>query len=75
MLAAIFVVSLLHYHTPTTYLYLHPLLQRAYYIPLLLMALWYGWRGGVLAALVAAVLYIPFIQKAWHSHPEYQAAL
>ncbi len=75
VLAAIFVISLLHYHTPTTHLYLHPILQRAYYVPLLLMALWYGWRGGVLAALVAAVLYIPFIQKAWHSHPEYQAAL
>jgi signal transduction histidine kinase len=37
------------------------------------MAIWYGWRGGVLAAAVAAVLYIPHIRMAWGSNPEYSA--
>lgn len=73
LFAIIFGISLLHYQTPTSHLWLHPLLQRAYYVPLLLMALWYGWRGGILAALVAAILYIPHIEMAWRMRPEYHA--
>jgi two-component system, NtrC family, sensor histidine kinase HydH len=73
LLAAIFLISLLHYRTPTTHIWAHPLLQRLYYVPLLLMAIWYGWRGGVLASAVAAVLYIPHIRMSWGGNPEYSA--
>ena len=73
LLAGIFVISVLHYSTPTKHIWLHPFFQRLYYVPLLLMAIWYGWRGGVLAAAVAAVLYIPHIQMSWGSNPEYSA--
>lgn len=66
------VISVLHYHTPTTYLWAHPLLQRAYYIPIVLMALWFGWRGGVGAAAMVAVSYWPHIAMAWRPHPEYR---
>ncbi len=74
LFAAIFLVSLLHYQTPTTHIWLHPLLQRAYYVPLLIMALWYGWRGGLVAAAFAAILYIPHIEMSWRMNPEYSAA-
>jgi two-component system sensor histidine kinase HydH len=74
LFAIIFAISLLHYQTPTSHVWLHPLLQRAYYIPLLLMAIWYGWRGGILAAVVTGILYIPHIQMAWRMNPEYHAA-
>jgi two-component system, NtrC family, sensor histidine kinase HydH len=74
LFAIIFVISLLHYQTPTSHLWVHTLLERAYYVPLLLMALWYGWRGGILAALVTGLLYIPHIEMAWRMHPEYNAA-
>ena len=73
LLAAIFLISLLHYETPTTHIWAHPILQRLYYIPLLLMAIWYGWRGGVLASAVAGVLYIPHIRMSWGANPEYSA--
>src|SRR6266496_5168608 len=73
LLGAIAVISIIHYQTPTHHVWLHPLLQRAYYVPLLLMALWYGWRGGVLASAVASLLYIPHIEMAWRMHPEYNA--
>lgn len=66
LIAAIVGVSLLHYHTPTTHIWLHPILQRAYYIPLLLMALWFGWRGGVIAAVLAGLLYIPVREPLVH---------
>ncbi len=73
LFAAIFVVSLLHYATPVTHIWLHPLLQRAYYVPLLIMALWYGWRGGLIAAAIAALLYIPHIEMSWRMNPQYSA--
>ncbi len=73
LVCAIAAVSLLHYLTPTSHVWLHPLLQRAYYIPILLMALWFGWRGGLLAALIASALYIPYIVMAWGSNPEYSS--
>jgi len=38
------------------------------------MAIWYGWRGGVLAAVVTGILYIPHIQMAWRMNHEYYAA-
>jgi signal transduction histidine kinase len=71
---AIGIVSLLHYGTPITHYWIHPLLQRAYYIPVLLMALWFGWRGGIAAAALAALSYIPHIGMAWQARPEYRAA-
>ncbi|HLI63642.1 MAG TPA: ATP-binding protein, partial [Terriglobales bacterium] len=49
------------------------LLQRAYYIPILLMAFWFGWRGGIAAAAIAGILYIPHIMMEWQSNPEYRA--
>ncbi len=70
----IVLISLLHYFTPTSHIWLHPLLERAYYVPILLMALWFGWRGGLAAAAMVSVLYIPFIVMVWRSNPEYSSA-
>jgi two-component system sensor histidine kinase HydH len=72
--AAIVVVSLLHYFTSTGHFWLHEFFQRAYYVPVILSALWYGWRGGILAATLSGVLYAPHILMSWQSHPEYSAA-
>jgi two-component system, NtrC family, sensor histidine kinase HydH len=74
LVVAIGVISLLHYNTPTSHYWVHPLLQRAYYLPVLLMALWFGWRGGIAAAALAALSYIPHVAMAWQSEPEYRAA-
>jgi len=74
LVVAIGVVSLLHYNTPTSHYLAHPLLQRAYYLPVLLMALWFGWRGGIVAATLAALSYIPHVAMAWQSEPQYRAA-
>jgi signal transduction histidine kinase len=74
LVAAIATVALLHYSTPITYIWAHPLLERAYYIPILLAALWFGWRGGLAAATLAGVSYIPHIIMAWKFDPEYRDA-
>lgn len=71
--AAIIGISLLHYLTPTHHFWLHELFQRGYYIPILLAALWFGWRGGVLSAAFAGLLYAPHIILDWSSFPGYSA--
>lgn len=74
LVAAIAGVSLLHYLTATTHVWLHPLFQRAYYLPVLLMALWFGWRGGIAAAFISGLFYAPHILMSWATEPEYRAA-
>lgn len=71
--AAIVAVSLVHYLTSTRHFWLHELLQRAYYIPILLAALWFGWRGGLLAAFFSGLLYLSHILLDWRSFPGYDA--
>jgi two-component system sensor histidine kinase HydH len=71
---AIGFVAVLHYSTPTTHVWIHPLLQRAYYVPILLAALRFGWRGGLAFATLAAASYVPHVVMAWRSEPEYTAA-
>ncbi|HWR14854.1 MAG TPA: ATP-binding protein [Terriglobales bacterium] len=67
-------VSALHYYAATSHMLLHQLLQRAYYIPLSLFALWYGWRGGLIASVFCGIVYIPHIWMAWHMHPDFSAS-
>lgn len=64
---------MLHYQTSTSYLWLHQLFQRGYYVPVLLAALWFGVRGGLVTAALAGFLYAPHILLAWGSRPEYSA--
>lgn len=72
LIAAIAVVSFLHYQTATAHVWLHQLFQRAYYIPIILTSLWYGWRGGLFAAGLSGLLYIPHILMSWNSQPAYR---
>ena len=74
MVAGIVVVSFLHYYTSTGHFWLHEFFQRAYYVPVILAALWFGWRGGIVAATLSGVLYAPHILMSWQLHPEYSAA-
>jgi two-component system, NtrC family, sensor histidine kinase HydH len=64
-------VSMMHYFVPTSRLWFHLLLERAYYVPILLGALWFGWRGGIGVALVAGILYAPHIAESWKQSPDY----
>ena len=55
-------------------MWIHPLLQRAYYVPILLGALQFGWCGGIALAALAGASYIPHVVMAWKTEPEYTAA-
>lgn len=64
-------VSMMHYFVPTSRLWFHLLLERAYYVPILLGSLWFGWRGGIGVALLAGLLYAPHIAESWRQSPAY----
>src|SRR5512144_1803081 len=63
--ASIVGISLLHYLTPLHLHYLHDIFQRFYYLPIILAALWYGFRGGLLCSIVVSVAYAPHILFQW----------
>lgn len=58
-------ISLLHYLTPLHLPYLHDIFQRLYYLPIILAALWFGLRGGLLCSLVVSIVYAPHILFQW----------
>ena len=72
--ALILLVSALHFLTPVDSLVLHQIYQRLYYIPIILAALRYGWRGGLGAAGLASLSYLPHIALHWQ-HQNYDYAL
>ena len=69
--AGIAVASALHYLTSPSLILWHELFQRLYYLPIVYAAIFFGWRGGLLASGVSACCYVPHIVMAWHHMPEY----
>jgi two-component system, NtrC family, sensor histidine kinase HydH len=63
--------SALHYLTAPSLILWHELFQRLWYLPIIYAAIYFGWRGGLVASTVSAVCYIPHILHAWHHMPEY----
>ncbi len=61
-------ISLLHYLTPLHLPYLHDIFQRLYYLPIILAALWYGFRGGLLCSIIVSVAYAPHLLFQWGGH-------
>ncbi|MHB8707842.1 MAG: two-component system sensor histidine kinase NtrB [Desulfuromonadales bacterium] len=61
-------ISLLHYLTPLDRPALHDVYQRLYYLPIILSAFWFGFRGGILSALLVCVVYAPHILFQWGDH-------
>ncbi len=63
--ALILTISSFHYLTPTFLGPLHELYKVLYFIPIILAAFAFGLRGGVIAALVVTVIYLPHIIFQW----------
>ncbi|MEP7270885.1 MAG: ATP-binding protein [Acidobacteriota bacterium] len=63
LLAGIIVITFLHYNTNTHYLLLHEIYQRLYYIPIIYAAYSYGLRGGLAAAVLSTLIYLPHLAQ------------
>jgi two-component system sensor histidine kinase HydH len=66
--ASIVGISLLHYLTPLHLHYLHDIFQRLYYLPIILAAVWFGVRGGLLCSFMVSIAYAPHILFQWGGH-------
>jgi signal transduction histidine kinase len=61
-------ISMFHYLTPLHVAYLHDIFQRLYYLPIILAALWFGLRGGLLCSVIVSLVYAPHILFQWGGH-------
>jgi two-component system, NtrC family, sensor histidine kinase HydH len=63
-------VTVAHFGTPMEYEWLHDVLRRLYYIPIIVGAFLFGLRGAMLTSLVVTVLYLPhaFWMTGPHAH-------
>ena len=68
LLACVIGISLLHYTTPLKLAMLHDIFQRLYYIPIILSAFWFGFRGGIGCAILVTLCYAPHILFQWGGH-------
>lgn len=71
--AGIVATSAGHYLTPRELLLWHNIFQRLYYLPIVYAAISFGWPGGLAAAAVSAVCYIPHIVLTWAGWRHYSA--
>src|SRR3989442_7833647 len=61
IVAAILSISLLHQVTPISLAHWHNIYQHLCYLPVVVAALMFGWRGGLLAAILACLSPMPYI--------------
>ncbi|MBN2317535.1 MAG: DUF4118 domain-containing protein [Acidobacteria bacterium] len=71
ILLGIIGTSLAHYFTPSSLILWHNIFQRLYYLPIVYAAVRFGWIGGLLAALLSGLCYIPHILIDWRQYPGY----
>ena len=60
-------ISAIHFTTNTNLLWVHEVLKRLYYVPIVVAALYYGSRGAAATALLASGLYLPHTLIGWDS--------
>jgi len=72
IVAAVIVVSGLHYFASTRTILLHEIFSRLYSLPIVVAAVRYGAQGGLATALLASALYLPHIVLDWHAWPVFE---
>jgi two-component system sensor histidine kinase HydH len=71
VLAVACAVTVAHYMTPRAHVLLHSIFQHLYYVPIVLGAVFFGWRGGLLTAACTAMCYVPHIHRWGEVDPSY----
>ena len=69
VIAVIAAISLVHYLTPDSMVQVHYLVQRLFYVPVVYAGLYFGWRGGLGAAVLSGLAYLPQILATWKLSP------
>jgi two-component system, NtrC family, sensor histidine kinase HydH len=71
LIAAIALITGLHYFTDPARVLWHELFNYLCFIPIIVAAYWFGPWGGVTAALLTSAAFIPHIRMAWASNVPY----
>jgi two-component system, NtrC family, sensor histidine kinase HydH len=64
-------ISVLHHAAPAAQVHWHNVFQHLYYVPTVLAALLFGWRGGLAGGLLAGITHLPDILLTSSESPEY----
>ncbi len=64
-------IGVAHYFVPDSMVQIHYLVQRLFYIPVVYAGLYFGWRGGFSAAVLAGLAYLPQILATRKLDPSY----
>jgi signal transduction histidine kinase len=72
VVASIASISFLHFQTVDAHPLLHELTQRMYYLPIIYAAWRFGWRGGIGAAVLSVLLFLPHLRLHLHEPEIYQ---
>lgn len=67
-------VGLLHTFTPADKVVLHDIYRRVSYLPIVIAALLYGVRGGLLLAACTSIAFIPHLHHFYHLGPKFYLA-
>jgi two-component system sensor histidine kinase HydH len=62
------VLTVAHFVAPPTHPWIHEFLFKVTYLPIVLAALWFGWRGGFLLALLTGLIYVVHIRWQLAGH-------
>lgn len=69
IIAGILSIAVLHQITPASATHWHNIFQHLCYLPVVAAALMFGWRGGLLAAVLAGITPLPYIMATWRTEP------
>ena len=67
---AIALISMMYYATQHEPVWMHNILQHLYFAPIAAAAIYFGWKGGVGAAVLAALCYAPHVWMGFNEGTE-----
>lgn len=61
LIVSVFIISFMHYYTPGSLMFLHSLYSKLSYFPIVLGAVFFGVRGGIMFAFLTTLGFIPHL--------------
>ncbi len=61
LVLVVIAIGMLHYFTPGYQVFYHDMYRRLSYFPIVLGAIWFGVRGGVVLAVMSSIAFIPHL--------------
>jgi two-component system sensor histidine kinase HydH len=72
VVASTVVLAAVYTSIPSQYLLWSKLVQYLFFLPPVMAALWFGWRGAILSAFFTVICYLPRLLLVWKESPGYQ---